>query len=225
MIFEQINYFTKIIRSGLVFILLSLAMPVLSGQVIMEKDSTASSLIPINFIAMPITQGRFNQRKFFKILNKPIKSSGELYFANKLGFLWQTNKPVFDQLLLKSDGLYHFDGINPATKMQGANVLAQVLMKAVSGNLAALNEEFTINNTTACLQLTPKDKGLANVIEVIELCHQPVTQSRVQSDDTSIEQRELSQIILRETSGNRTEIDVKLQAVEELPEAIRAQLQ
>lgn len=216
-------------------VLLQFVATLLLCQTKVEAQSVdPDDLSAINIITMPIAQGKFQQRKYFKILKQPIKSSGELYLEQGLGFLWQTNAPVFDQLLLKVDGFYHVDGVNPIKKMQGADVLAQVIMKAMLGNVNALADEFIIENqlSTQCIKLSPKDEGLSSIIAVIELCYSKMEAKTSQPNqpvkNKELKQRseqKLEQIILREHSGNRTEIDVQLAQVKLLPEAIRAQLQ
>jgi len=208
----------KIIPLYLIAMMLSCISNVSATTV--DSDSEKS----VSFLVMPKAQGQFQQRKYFKILKQPIRSSGELFLEQGLGFLWQTNKPVFDQLLLKKDGFYHFDGLNPIVKMKGADVLAQVIMKAMLGDINALSDEFLIDNESSqtCLKLTPKEQGLSSIINVIELCHQLTKKITATNNQ---EKLKLEQIILHELSGNRTEIDVQLMPVEQLSEAIRAQLQ
>jgi len=162
--------------------------------------------------SLPLAQGRFEQRKFFTVLKKPIISTGEVYFDQGLGLIWQTNSPISSVLRLKKSGLYMQDVVSAEREVKGAGTITQVLMNALSGNVNALENEFSfkLSEQSGCISLLPKENLLANIMQAIDLC---------------IIENKLSSIILFEHSGNRTEIDISLSALTKLPEAISAQLQ
>jgi hypothetical protein len=163
------------------------------------------------FKPLPVATGTFVQNKYFTVLKNPITATGEFFFDNELGFIWQTNKPIYSALLLKQDGLYSVDHLQQVKRVKNAGSIAAVLMNAISGDLTALQSTFTLsqNNDNQCVQLTPKDDVIAKVMRMIELCGTETVEH----------------LVLFETSGNRTEIDVSLTAIDQLPEAMRAQLQ
>jgi hypothetical protein len=162
--------------------------------------------------SLPLAKGPFKQRKYFTILKEPIVSSGEVYFDQQLGLIWQTTHPISSVLRLKKSGLYMQDAVSPEREVKGAGAITQVLMNALSGNVNALENEFSVqsSNQNGCIRLLPKGNVLANIMQSIDLC---------------MIENKLNRIVLLEHSGNRTEIDINLSALTELPEAISAQLQ
>ena len=162
--------------------------------------------------SLPLAQGTFKQRKYFTILNQPIVSTGEVHLDQTLGFIWQTHYPISSVLRLKKSGLYMQDAVSPEREVKGAGTITQVLMNALSGNVSALENEFSFqpSKKKACISLLPKENLLANVMQAIDLC---------------MVDNKLKSIVLFEHSGNRTEIDINLTALTKLPEAISAQLQ
>lgn len=174
--------------------------------------ATANSSVNLltKFTPLDIAKGEFQQKKFFKVLTHPIESSGDIYFDINQGLLWQTNVPVHSAMILKPSGLYISDGLSELRKVNGANSIIQVLISAMSGNLKALEAEFTLQQIAdgQCLSLQPIDELMAKVIEKINLC-----------GDKSLEK-----IHLFESSGNRTEITLQLQQIDKLPEVVIEQL-
>ncbi len=162
--------------------------------------------------SLPLAKGTFEQRKYFTVLKQPIVSTGELHFDQELGLIWQTHYPISSVLRLKNSGLYMQDAVSAEREVKGAGTMTQVLMNALSGNVSALENEFSFQSSTqsTCISLLPKENLLANIMQTIDLC---------------MVDNKLSSIVLFEHSGNRTEIDINLSALTELPEAISAQLQ
>ncbi|WP_232784225.1 outer membrane lipoprotein carrier protein LolA [Moritella sp. Urea-trap-13] len=178
------------------------------------------------FKPLTIASGTFVQNKYFTVLNNPVTSTGELYLDQALGFVWHTSKPIASTMILKDDGLFTIDHRQQQQQIKNATPIATVLMSALSGDLTALESQFslaasstntsltkavltkTASTSQTCIELTPKDETIAKVMRVIELC----------GGDT------VEHLVLFETSGNRTEIELSLTAVAELPKAIREQL-
>jgi len=190
-----------------------------SGQV---KDSSAPLALLSQFKPLTIASGTFVQNKYFTVLKNPVTSTGELYLDQALGFVWHTSKPIASTMILKDDGLFSIDHRQQQKQINNATPIATVLMSALSGDLTALESQFSLAATSitkvsstkaassnqTCIELTPKDATIAKVMRAIELC----------GKDT------VDHLVLFETSGNRTEITINLTAVDELPKAIREQL-
>lgn len=174
-------------------------------------NASQSSSGLAQFKPLPVAMGSFVQHKYFTVLKNPISATGEFFFDHELGFIWQTNKPIYSALHLKQDGLYSVDHLKKVKRIKNASSIAKVLMNAISGDLTALQSEFSLsqNIDEQCVQLSPKDDVIAKVIRLIKLCGAETVEH----------------LVLFETSGNRTEIDVSLTAIDQLPEAARAQLQ
>jgi len=191
----------------------------LSSDIAQVQDTAPLALLS-QFKPLTIASGSFVQNKYFTVLKNPIVSTGELYLDQALGFVWHTSKPIASTMILKDAGLFSIDHRQQQKQINNATPIATVLMSALSGDVAALESEFTLTEKTwpdselsqgvsenVCLVLTPKDAIIAKVMRTIELCGQ----------DT------VDHLVLYEASGNRTEIAIKLTEVPELPEAIRAQ--
>ncbi|SQD76649.1 outer membrane lipoprotein carrier protein LolA [Moritella yayanosii] len=209
-------------------LLMSLAGNVLAADLNADEIEALSSDLATprallsQFKPLTIASGTFVQNKYFTILKNPITSTGELYLDQALGFVWHTSKPIASTMILKDDGLFSIDHRQQQTQINNATPIATVLMSALSGDLTALESQFslavtslttasltkTVSSGRTCIELTPKDATIANVIRVIELC----------GKDT------VEHVVLFETSGNRTEIELSLTAVDELPKAISEQL-
>lgn len=191
----------------------------LSQNAFAEKlDVAPVEMMALSHVA--IASGSFEQRKYFTVLKQPIRSQGELYFDVDKGLLWQTNKPVHSALILKNNSVFTEDGVNPAKELKGASSLSLMLLSIMSGDRAKITENFTITESKAveCRILTPKLAQLAKVMQSIELC---VDNLQV---DNELGLKHINRIVLREHSGNRTEIDVKLTTISALPESVRARL-
>ena len=193
----------------------------------LSSDSATPLALLSQFKPLTIASGSFVQNKYFTVLKNPITSTGELYLDQALGFVWHTSKPIASTMILKDDGLFSIDHRQQQKQINNATPIATVLMSALSGDLAALESQFSLAATSltkasstkasltktassnqTCIELTPKDATIAKVMRVIELC----------GKDT------VEHLVLFETSGNRTEIELSLTAVDELPKAIREQL-
>jgi len=191
------------------------------------KGSSAPLTLLSQFKPLTIASGTFVQNKYFTVLKNPVVSSGELYLDQALGFVWHTSKPIASTMILKEEGLFSIDHRQQQKQINNATPIATVLMSALSGDLAALESQFSLavsssrkkaitkvsstkasSSNQTCIELTPKDATIAKVMRVIELC----------GKDT------VDHLVLFETSGNRTEIAINLTAVDELPKAIREQL-
>ncbi|SFC30368.1 LolA family protein [Pseudoalteromonas denitrificans] len=171
-----------------------------------SNESSEKNLMKPNLIA-----GTFEQNKFFKILTRPIKSSGDFYLDQKLGFYWQTIKPVNSAIFLKSGELMEKDHHGNIKSIVGGGTLASVLIKAISGDINALKNEFELlkHQGNDCLELKPKQEILRQAITKIDICGGLKPES----------------IKLFESKGNKTEIQLTYHENAIMPEAIRAQLQ
>jgi outer membrane lipoprotein-sorting protein len=198
-------------------LLMSLAGNVFAGDDVSVANSgqMPTSTAPLDLFAqfkpLTIASGTFVQNKYFTVLKNPVTSTGELYLDQALGFVWHTSKPIASTMILKDDGLFAIDHRQQQTRINNATPIATVLMSALSGDLTALESQFSLtasSTSPTCIELTPKDDTIAKVMRVIKLC----------GGDT------VEHLVLFETSGNRTEIELNLSAVAELPKAIREQL-
>lgn len=188
------------------YLFLLIIVPLSFTSTVASNESLEKKLMKPNLIS-----GTFEQNKFFKILKRPIKSSGDFYLDQKLGFYWQTIKPVNSAIFLKSGELMQKDHHGNVKSIAGGGTLATVLIKAISGDINALKNDFELlkHQANDCLELIPKQAVLRQAITKIEICDGVKPES----------------IKLFESKGNKTEIQLTYHENTMMPEAIRAQLQ
>ncbi len=197
--------------------LLALAFSVIT----LAKSHSPAEPQTIALNTKAIASGNFVQRKYFKILKHPIKSQGELYFDVDIGLLWLTKQPISSALLLKKSGLFTEDNSGVSKQIKGASAISRLLLSIMSGDNEKISENFIINNSQIelCLNLSPKLPQLAKLINRVQLCQ------ATEHDEKNPFLSEINHIVLHEHSGNRTEIDLQLETITALPEAVRARLQ
>ena len=166
-------------------------------------------------------KGQFTQRKYFKFLSMPITSSG-IFIVREKTALWQTQQPVFSQLLLTSEAIYQRQAQtdNFQTLINNGDFSA-VLATIFTGKVSRQNWIFTKgltkestaqtdkeidvenNKSTNCLVLMPKSEQLQAVFSQVELCL--VNDSKATEN---IEQKR--EITLLDKQGNKTEITMQI---------------
>lgn len=203
----MINNVVKIFYVFLLTCLLLCPTSVYAGSVNNESSFT----LPITNIAA----GTFTQRKFFRVLKKPIISSGEFYFDTHIsGLLWQTKRPVESSLILKEKRLYQKNNQGQLSEIKAGANISQLLISIMSGKLQALEQLFDISVAAqqSCYELKPKTGELTQIFDLISMCNQ-------------LDDQRKSSLVLYEKQGNRTEIDIVISPLTTLPETIRAQLE
>ncbi len=122
------------------------------------------------------TQGQFEQSKQLKILNKPIRSSGEFAVSQQHGLIWQAKLPVASTLVINGAAIYQVKNGQKRllTNNAQAAAVAQVLAQLLSGNLEQLLEHFTVNQQNSQRQewqliLAPKRTDIAKLFSQIEM--------------------------------------------------------
>lgn len=164
-------------------LLLAFVEPVLADKAL---DAIAKQ------IAQPeLLQGQFEQRKTIRILAMPLVSTGEFSVLKNQGVIWQVQKPIASQLLISSDGIKGADlGENRAMSHVG-----KILNQLLSGNLAVLEEQFTVtviqqDANAWALKLVPRSIILQKAISEIELNGG----------------RHIQQLVLKEATGDQTQV-------------------
>lgn len=125
-------------------------------------------------LAIEQGKGEFTQQKHFKFLAMPITSTGR-FLVNQQSALWQTEKPVFSQLLLTPEAIYRRLSIEHKlqTLTQG-NELSAILSTIFTGNIDSAQWDIAnqvLNNENGhCLTLSPKTDILQQVFEQAQVC-------------------------------------------------------
>lgn len=118
--------------------------------------------------------GSFKQHKFFKLLKNPIVSEGEFFFG-KESFEWKTTRPVASSILLKEGAVTTIDAKGQASRLNGGEHFAAVLVSAIRGDFEVLDGKFVIEGTTTsnqlpCVELSPIDQQMTLAVSFIRLC-------------------------------------------------------
>jgi len=133
----------------------------------LRKDSVRISTISADFV----------QKKFMKILSKPLVSEGKFYFAAPDSIRWEYSKPLKSVVISDKGSTKRY--ISSGGKMVEDETGGAQVMKLVLGDVAGwMNGRFDSNPSfTAVLKegpstlitLTPVDKRMAGIVEKIEI--------------------------------------------------------
>ncbi|HWE05812.1 MAG TPA: outer membrane lipoprotein carrier protein LolA [Rhizomicrobium sp.] len=111
-----------------------------------------------------ILRGRFTLNRQLAGFAKPLRSEGSFSLIPGRGLIWHAQTPFENVTVITSDGVStRVNGQEtmrlPAARMPGIGHLYEVLGGAVSGNVALLQQDFSVNRTTDAagwhLVLTP----------------------------------------------------------------------
>lgn len=120
-------------------------------------------------------QAEFVQEKHLEILSKPLISTGYLYFKAPGSLRWEYTRPFESVLLMyKGNIVRYVKGEDGVTRDEGMRLQAmQIVMDEISlwlsGNFRE-NPNFEASlKPGPVIELTPKNEGLAAIIQCIEL--------------------------------------------------------
>lgn len=154
------------------------------------------------------TRGEFQQTRWLKVLKKPLKSSGQLLFSPQLGLWWQQQTPFATTMILQQDALTQIDSQGNVTKQsaagapsQLASLMPQLLQALLSGDVAFLQQHFTLSllqhEQQWQLGLVAKDRQLQAMLPRLVLSGEQQMQQLLmlgqQQDISVIEFTELQQ--------------------------------
>lgn len=125
----------------------------------------------------------FNQKKFMKILSRPLVSEGRFYYNAPDSFRWEYMTPLRSVVISSNNKTRRFiysDGKMVEDKTGGAQAM-QIVLNDVSGWISgkfdqnpSFNAAITDGvNTT--ITLTPVEKNMAGFIQKIEIVLSPKT--------------------------------------------------
>ncbi len=156
--------------------------------------------------------GNFTQKKHFKFLSQPIRSQGS-FVVSKESALWQTETPVFSQLLVKPNAIYQRLSISDTYQPLFENAeLSSVLTTIFKGQVNPDDWSLLpliIENTSTelmtektlelkqqkCITLEPKSQQLSQIFKLVNLC---------------LLDKQTRQIDLLDNQDNKTEILMSL---------------
>ena len=168
------------------FRLLTLSVILLIGlfSVRAEENPTATFLAEQQ-LSLP-AQFSFRQQRFISGLPRPLTSSGVLTITADV-IEWHTQQPVAQHLTISATGIV--DTQQDQT-MRGGEVIANILLAVLSGNVQNIEQHFSVAMNGDCAQLTPRDSALNQFIAHMNTCGSP----------------QLERIELHERNGNHSVI-------------------
>jgi outer membrane lipoprotein-sorting protein len=150
-------------------------------------------------------RGKFEQIKQVAGFAKPLTSLGTFLVVRDKGVIWSTEKPFASTLRLTRDQILATQGGAVAFRLDAQSeptvrVINGVLFSLLNGDVSALNTHFDvagdIKNANWHLTLTPKDAGVAKIMQRIEM-----------RGDAFVKQ-----IVISEANGDVTTINLSGQA-------------
>lgn len=172
-----------------------LALPSLASDVFAHPQTPAQARAVLS-AAMPdlgaveVLRGDYIQRKYLQEIPRALTSSGEFLLVRDRGVWWHTQVPLESELMLS-----HRPGQAPGLDIAASTFFALFALDldtlARSFELFAMQSESSQPHWT--LGLRPRDAALATWFEQITLAGG----------------KQLDKVILIETAGDRTEIELK----------------
>ena len=157
-------------RTGLLLLAVLLMSPLAvraDDFAALRKDSARISTISADFV----------QKKFMKILSKPLVSEGKFYFAQPDSIRWEYSKPV-KSVVMSSKGIAKryiaSEGKMVEDKTGGARAM-KIVLDEVAGWMSGRfdsNPAFAAALTegpSTVITLTPVEKSMSGMIEKIEI--------------------------------------------------------
>lgn len=153
----------------------------------------------LNAHAPAVLRGEFSQQKVIQGFKKPLLSSGNFAIARERGLAWNTLTPFASSLFITPNRLRSVANGETTTldasKEPGLKAFNDLLIALLSGQLEALNTQFTISQLSVdgprwSVTLQPEQAGLAQFI----------AQLHIQGQDF------VEQVVLTEANGDHSTI-------------------
>tara|TARA_R110000787_G_scaffold44210_3_gene108491 strand:+ start:25443 stop:26051 length:609 start_codon:yes stop_codon:yes gene_type:complete len=139
-------------------------------SVALLASSVAVRAAPLTLGEGEALMGRFQQERYLRGFDKPIRSSGEFFLLPKDALIWQTETPFDSRMVIDKEGLSQ--GMNGAEvtrlgfkQFPAFKLLRDTLENSLSGNWAPLEEmageKLQPSEEQFSLRFSPKDSGLS----------------------------------------------------------------
>lgn len=157
-------------KTGLLLLLFLTALPIGAGAdefARLRKDSAGISTISADFV----------QKKFMKILSKPLVSEGKFYYAAPDSIRWEYTKPIRSVVISGkgSTKRYIASGGKLIEDKTGGAQAMKIVLDEVAGWMSGKfdsNPSFTATlqeGLNTVITMTPVGKSMAGMIEKIEI--------------------------------------------------------
>lgn len=177
-----------------------------------SDESNAQAKQPGLIPEVNILRGNFEQTRYLKGFQKPLKSEGRFLVSKVNGVVWQGMKPFPSRILIRNSGaIVNLDQKkNPVkTKAKKPNAaMSKIMLAMLSGDQDEMAKYFNIqrseSNGVWTLQLQPKG-GMARAFFRVEVKGN----------------RYIQKVVMEEKSGDKTELEFS--AVSEVPDSLSAE--
>ena len=178
----------------------------------LSDESNAQATRPGPIPEVNILRGNFEQTRYLKGFQKPLKSEGCFLVSKANGVVWQGIKPFASLILVRNSGaIVNLDQkknpVKPKTKKPNA-AMSKVMLAMLSGDQDEMAKYFNIQRSESngiwTLQLQPKG-GMARVFSRVEVKGN----------------RYIQKVVMEEKSGDKTEL--VFSAVSEVPDSLSAE--
>jgi len=115
--------------------------------------------------------GKFTQKKYFKILKKPVRSSG-IFSATKDGFNWQITTPVPSAVILQGENLYLENSRGDRESQPNAHSFITILKAILIGDKSTIRAYFDVDqgDINTCASLVPNLALMRKVLTRLDIC-------------------------------------------------------
>lgn len=124
----------------------------------------------LNQFSISQGKGTFTQNKHFKFLSEPIISKGLFILQNQTA-LWQTQSPVFSQLLLTPKAIYTRLERHMSYQLLTENgQFSKILSKLLSGKFDKSDWQEISSSNCNCVNLIPTTTVLEKIFAKVQVC-------------------------------------------------------
>ena len=139
-------------------------------------------------------EGKFTQKKYLKVLSRPLVSQGYFIVAKQQGIIWQVSDPVASRLVITPDQT-RFSEANSERVAKSMQYIGNIFNHLLAGDLSSLQQQFSVEKATMSdtgwqLTLTPKSMLMQKAIASIDIHGNQLIEG----------------LILNEATGDKTEI-------------------
>jgi Outer membrane lipoprotein-sorting protein len=144
-----------------------------------------SADLPESFLAsitnIQSIRTRFVSETRIPMFNDPVQTNGVLLFLRPNSLLWEYQYPFVEGFCLRDKEVVLWEGarcnisVQPGEQDQMSLILAKYLMSWIALDLEVIGEEYEITATNinpVSLRLTPKSKGLKEIIAGLSIVFQ-----------------------------------------------------
>ena len=143
--------------------------PLLAGLLMLPAFVHSQTLAERWASAAPSESGRFTESRTIAGFPKPLVSTGRFEIRRGERILWQTLRPVRNDVLIDRSGLSVRTADGAARPAAAGDEVAKLFFALLSADTAALQRFFDLTETGDTLVATPKSAAERAFVQKIEL--------------------------------------------------------